>query len=220
MTLPISTFEFLKKLKQNNSKEWFDANRIDYTLAKEKHIHFVNELILSITKFDTKIKGLEAKTCLFRINRDVRFSNNKSPYKTNIGASISPGGKKSGIAGYYLHIEPGASFIAGGMWQPESNLLAAIRQEIDYNSEEIAKILNNNAFKLSFGGLSNEDKLKTVPKGYDKLHPQIELLKHKSFIVFNNFTDKEVLAEGFLKQCIKYCKDMYPLLTFLRKACD
>lgn len=214
------TLTFLKKLQQNNNKEWFDAHRDVYEIAKANFKEFVQELIVGLAKFDPAVKHLEAKNCVFRINRDVRFSKDKSPYKNNMGASISPGGKKSFTAGYYFHLQPGASFLAGGMWQPEPVYLNAIRQEIDYNPEEFAKILKAKSFKDYFGGLSEEDKLKTVPKGYDKAHPQIELLKHKSFIVVHDLKDKEVLGKDFQKHCLNVFKALYPMDLFLRRACD
>lgn len=215
-----STFDFLNKLKKNNNKEWFDKNRSTYEIAKKDFQAFVDELILSISKFDPAVKHLEAKKCVFRINRDIRFSKDKTPYKTNFGASISPGGKGSFTAGYYVHLEPNAIFLAGGMWQPEPPLLNAIRQEIDYNAGEFKKIINHKDFKKYFGGLSDEDKLKTVPKGYDKAHPEIEILKNKSFIVVHNLKDNNVLSKDALKYCTAVFKAMHPLNLFLRRACD
>lgn len=214
------TFDFLNKLKKNNNKEWFDRHRPLYEAAKKDAQVFIDELIASISKFDSAVKHLEAKKCMFRINRDIRFSKDKTPYKINIGASISPGGKGSFTAGYYIHLQPGASFLAGGMWQPEAPLLHAIRQEIDYNAKEFKKIISHKDFKKCFGALSDEDKLKTVPKGYDKTHPEIELLKNKSFIVVHDLKDKEVLSKDFLKHCSTVFKAMYPFNSFLRKACD
>jgi uncharacterized protein (TIGR02453 family) len=163
---------------------------------------------------------LEAKDCVFRINRDIRFSNDKTPYKTNLGASISPGGKKSLSAGYYFHLQPGASFLAGGMWQPPAPQLSAVRQEIDYNTPEFKKIINNKDFKKYFGALSDEDKVKTAPKGYDKTHPEIEILKLKSFIVVHDLKDKEVLSKDFLQHATAVFKALHPLDLFLRRACD
>ncbi len=220
MMIDKSSLEFLSKLSKNNNKEWFDKNRPVYELAKTNFKEFVTELIISTAKFDSSIKHLEAKNCIFRINRDVRFSKNKAPYKNNFGVILSPGGKKSFDAGYYVQIQPGASFIAGGMWQPPSPQINAIRQEIDYNSAEFKKIIGVSAFKKLFGKLSDDDKLKTVPKGYDKTHPEIELLKHKSFIVVHNLKDKDVVSKNFLKQCNEVMKAMQPLNSFLRKACD
>lgn len=215
-----STLDFLNKLKKNNNKEWFDKHRPVYEIAKINFLEFIEELIPSIAKFDPSVKMLEAKKCIFRINRDIRFSNDKTPYKTNMAATISPGGKKSFTAGYYIHIQPGSSFIAGGMWQPEAPLLNAIRQEIDYNTPEFKKILNNKDFKKYFGTLSQEDKVKTAPKGYDKTHPEIELLKLKSFLVERNLKDEEVLSKNFLKNVTDIYKAMYPLNLFLRRACE
>ena len=159
-----STLDFLSKLSKNNNRDWFEKNRPDYELAKTNFKEFVSEFILSTSKFDPSIKHLEAKDCIFRINRDVRFSKNKAPYKNNFGAILAPGGKKSFDAGYYIQLQPGASFIAGGMWQPPTPQINAIRQEIDYNAEEFKKIIGAKEFKKLLGKLSDEDKLKTVPK--------------------------------------------------------
>ena len=209
---------FLKHLSNNNSKDWFDFHRSEYELVKKNFIEFTEELIIGISKFDPEVAHLEAKKCTFRINRDVRFSKNKLPYKNHMGATISPGGKKVASAGYYFHLQPGSSYIAGGMWQPETNYLNAIRQEIDYNEEEFKRIINAASFKKYFKGFSAEDRLKTAPKGYDKTHPQIELLKNKSFIVVMEITDKQVLAPGSLKEVLSMYKAMLPLNQFLRRA--
>jgi uncharacterized protein (TIGR02453 family) len=215
-----STFDFLSKLKKNNSKEWFDKNRPEYEIAKNNYRELIGELIQTIAKFDPSVKALEPKNCVFRINRDIRFSNDKTPYKVNMGASIAPGGKKSLTAGYYIHIQPGASFLAGGMWQPPAPQLSAIRQEIDYNTPEFKKLIGNKDFKKYFGTLSQEDKVKTSPKGYDKDHPEIESLKLKSFIMVHDLKDKDVLSKDFIKQCGAIFKAMHPMNQFLRKACD
>jgi uncharacterized protein (TIGR02453 family) len=215
-----STLDFLNKLKRNNSKEWFDKNRSIYEEAKKNYYSFVNELIQAIAKFDASVKELEAKQCAFRINRDIRFANDKTPYKTNMGADISPGGKKSYSAGYYIHLQPGGSFLAGGVWQPPSPQLNAIRQEIDYNTPEFKRILNDKNFKQYFGKLSDEDKVKTAPKGFEKNHPEIEILKLKSFLVIHELKDKDVLSKDFINKSSTIFKAMYPLNKFLRRACD
>lgn len=214
------TLQFLKDLQKNNNKEWFDKHRERYEEAKINFREFIAELIQGVSKFDPAVKHLEPKNCVFRINRDIRFSKDKTPYKNNLAGSITPGGKKSFTAGYYIHIQPGASFVAGGMWQPEPTYLNAIRQEIDYNANEFKKIILAKSFKTNFGTLSDEDKLKTVPKGYDKAHPEIELLKHKSYIVVHDLSDKVVLSKDFLKQCTTVFHAMHPLNLFLRRACD
>ncbi len=215
-----STLDFLVKLKKNNNKEWFDKNRPQYELIKTEFKGFINELIASIAKFDPSVKQLEAKDCTFRINRDVRFSTNKAPYKTNIAAFISPEGKKSISAGYYIHIEPGNFFLASGMWMPPAPQLNAVRQEIDYNAEEFRKIVSSKDFKKHFKELSQEDKVKTTPKGYEKTHPEIEFLKLKSFIAMKSINEKEVLSKNFIKSICSAYESAHPLNAFLRRACD
>lgn len=214
------TLDFLAKLKKNNSKEWFDKNRAQYEVIKKEHKDFVNQVIQSIAKFDSSVKHLEAKDCIFRINRDIRFSANKAPYKTNIGAYISPEGKKSFSAGYYIHIEPGNCFLAAGMWMPPTPQLNAVRQEIDYNADEFRKIISSKSFIKHFKKLSEEDKVKTTPKGYDKNHPEIEFLKLKSFIALKNIKDTEANSKGFVKIISETFEAAYPLNKFLRRACD
>lgn len=215
-----STLDFLIKLKKNNNKEWFDKNRPQYELIKIEFKNFINELIASIAKFDPSVKHLEAKDCIFRINRDVRFSANKAPYKTNIAAFISPEGKKSISAGYYIHIQPGNCFLASGMWMPPAPQLSAVRQEIDYNAEEFRKIILSKEFKKHFKELSQEDKVKTTPKGYEKTHPEIEFIKLKSFIAMKAIDDKEVLSKNFIKSICTSFEVAHPLNAFLRRACD
>src|ERR1041384_4820638 len=151
-----STMSFLKALKKNNNKEWFDKNKDKYLAAKENVENTVSDLIKTFSVFDKKLAGLNAKDCVFRIYRDVRFAKDKRPYKTNMGASINAGGKKAEVAGYYLHIEPNNSFIAGGRWMPESDHLKKIRQEIDYNGKVLRKILNDKTFKKYYGELDKE----------------------------------------------------------------
>lgn len=211
-----TTLKFLKQLAKNNHKEWFDANRKTYDASKAEFEVIVKSVIDKCLLFDPKLGGLDAKKCLFRINKDVRFSKDKSPYKLNMGASINPGGKKSEIPGYYIHIEPGKSFLAGGSYQPMPDLLAAIRQEIDYNTAEFKKILNAKDFKTYFKELSQEDKLKTAPKGYDKDHPEISLLQHKNFIMVHDLKDEDVLNKNFPAYVAKVFKAMLPMNEFLR----
>jgi len=213
-------FKFLTKLDKNNSKEWFDTNRAQYQDLKQEYIGIVDKVIQQCTLFDPMLKGVDASKAIFRINRDVRFSKNKAPYKTNFGASINPGGKKSMIAGYYIHLEPGKSFLAAGTYMPEPFYLSAIRQEIDYNLEELKKIVSAKEFKMEFTSLSVEDALKTVPKGYDKENPALEFLKLKHFIVVKDLTDKDVLSKDFIKNTSKAFKAALPLIAFLRRIKD
>jgi uncharacterized protein (TIGR02453 family) len=213
------TLDFLKKLKNHNDREWFEKNKGKYLESKEEYEAFIEKMIAGIRKFDKKIGGdLTAKDCTFRIYRDVRFSKNKKPYKTNMGASIDPGGKKSQIAGYYIHVEPGNCFVAGGVWMPEPAMLQSIRQEIDYNPEPLLKILKSSSFKKFYQGLDSEDQLKTVPKGFPKDHPQIELLKNRHFLVSHPFTDREVLSKNAVQKMTEACKAMHPFLLYIREA--
>lgn len=210
---------FLKQLSKNNNKEWFDLNKNSYLQAKETFESIVQPTITAISKFDKQIDvNLEAKKCTFRIYKDVRFSKDKSPYKTNMGASINPGGKKSLLAGYYLHIEPGKSFLAGGVYMPEPEVLQAIRQEIDYNGDALLKILTATSFKKYFKGIDEDGKLKTVPKGYDKEHKHLELLKNKHFILLYNLKDSQILDNNFVKEISLVYKAMIPFLDYLRQA--
>ena len=161
---------------------------------------------------------MNPRKAAFRIYRDVRFSKDKRPYKTNMGAGFSAHGKMEQEPGYYLHIEPGKSFIAGGLYMPSPENLAKIRQEIDYNAERFLKILNNKKFKSYFKGLEEWDKLKTMPKGYAKDHPHIELLKNKSFVVSHKFSDSEVTNKNFRKKVAEACKLMKPMNDYLLEA--
>lgn len=214
------TFEFLTKLKKNNNKVWFDKNRETYEMLREDFKKFVDELIAEISKFDKSVIGLTSKNCLFRINRDIRFSKDKSPYKTNFGAYIAAGGKKSSGPGYYIHVQPGECFMGGGVYSPEPAQLNAIRQEIDYNSEEFEKILKNKDFKKHFGKLWDEDKLVNPPKGYDKNLPYIDHLKHKHYVATGSFTEKQAASKAFITQCAQTYKALYPLHQFLGRALD
>jgi uncharacterized protein (TIGR02453 family) len=213
-----TTLMFLKQLAKNNTKEWFDVNRKTYEASKAEFEIIVKSVIDKSLLFDNKLAGLEPKKCLFRINKDVRFSKDKSPYKLNMGASINPGGKKSEIPGYYIHIEPGKCFLAGGSYMPMPDMLAAIRQEIDYNTADFKKILNAKDFKTYFKELSQDDKLKTAPKGYPKDHPELNLLQHKNFIMYHPIKDEAVLNKNFPTYAAKVFKAMLPMNEFLR-AC-
>ncbi len=215
-----STLDFLKTVKKNNNREWFDKNKEKYLAAKQNIDVMTHALIKSFSGFDKKLVGLKAKDCVFRIYRDVRFSKNKDPYKSNMGCAISPGGRKAEEAGFYIHIEPGKSFLAGGRWMPSSDHLKKIRQEIDYNGKQLHKILSDKNFKKYFGKMdeSDEYKLSRPPKGYDKEHPDVELLKLSSYIVWHEYNDKDLTSKSFLKKIMKGAKIMKPFLDFLNTA--
>src|SRR6187551_2755078 len=173
--LQSSTIKFLKDLQKNNNKPWFDENRKLYEAAKADLQKLVNDLIPAIAKFDESIGNLAAKDCTFRINRDVRFSKDKRPYKNNMAAYFSRGGKKASVAGYYFHFQPGQSYAAGGFYSPMPPELSKIRQEIDYGFDEWKKIIHHKSFKRFFPeGVKGMEVLTRPPKGYDPNNPAIE----------------------------------------------
>lgn len=210
---------FLSGLAANNSKEWMDAHKAEYQSARQHFIELVQFAIENTSAFDQEIAGEEAKKCIFRLNRDVRFSNNKDPYKTNFGGSISKGGRKTGNPGYYIHIMPGNNFIGGGLYHPMPEALKKIRQEIDYNADELRKIISSKTFTSTFDQ-PYDDKVKTAPKGYSKDNPNIDLLRYKSFIYMRKVTDKEAQSSKFPDLIIETFGTMKPYLDFLRRGLD
>ena len=215
------TFQFLKQLEKNNNKAWFDGHRKDYDSAREDFSVMVTGLINGIAGFDKPIGHLNAKECMFRINRDVRFSKDKRPYKNNLAAYFNKGGKKSNGSGYYLHLEPGKSFAAGGIWMPEPEVLTHIRQEIDYSFADFKKILFAGPFKKMFAeGLTAGEVLKRPPKGYDENNPAIEYIKMKSFIVSKPVNDKDLQNKNAVKGITGIFQAMKPLIDFINRAVD
>jgi len=212
-----STLNFLSDLKRHNDREWFNKNRKRYEAARTNYESFVQAVIDQIAEFDPIFTGLEVKSCTYRINRDTRFSNDKTLYKTYLGAFLVRGGKKYGdrYAGYYVHVEPGNnSMIAGGAYVPPMPWLSTIREKIDEQGEELLKIIRHKDFIEYFGELEGE-KLKSAPKGYPKDHPHIELLKMKSFLVSKIIPDKEILRKECFDFIIRASKAMKPLNDFL-----
>jgi uncharacterized protein (TIGR02453 family) len=210
--------DFLSQLAQNNQKGFLDENRETYQEAKNIFKAFLEKLILNVGIFDEDIKLLQPEKCIFRINRDVRFSNDKSPYKTNFGASLQKGGKKTGFAGYYFHIEPNhKSFLAGGLYMPPNQVLVKVRQEIDYNFESFKNIIEDTIFKNYFGNIEGES-LKKAPKGYEIDNPAIDFIKMKSFTVWHRFNDKDLLQDNLLQNITQGCKIMKPFLDFLNTS--
>jgi uncharacterized protein (TIGR02453 family) len=212
-----STLDFLSDLKLNNERDWFIKNRKRYDDAKMNYESFVQAVIDKIAEFDPILKGLEIKSCTYRINRDIRFSNDKTIYKTHLGAFIVKGGKKNGdrYAGYYVHVEPGNnSMIAGGAYIPPMPWLTAIREKIDEQGDLFLKIINGKEFLNIFGGIEGE-KLKSAPKGYSRDHPHIELLKLKSYLASRMISDKEILSKECFDFIIRASRAMKPLNDFL-----
>ena len=217
--LKSETFDFLRELAANNERDWFHLNKSRHDAARKDVLNFTAGLIRELSDIDPLIpQNLDEGSCVMRIYRDVRFSKNKAPYKKNFGIGISPNGKNFLGPGYYLHIEPKNNFLAGGCWMPEPELLRSIRQEIDYNSSEIHDIIDDPTFKEYFGLPDSEYKLKTVPKGYDSGHPDIELLKLKSFTFSHSLTDDILIKPDALAQVIQGFRVLHPFIVFLRNA--
>ncbi|MES2004057.1 MAG: DUF2461 domain-containing protein [Bacteroidota bacterium] len=216
-----STLKFLKDLKKNNNREWFEKNRKAYEAAKEDMAALVNAVIAQLGKKDPTIANLLAKDCMYRINRDVRFSKNKAPYKNNMAASLINGGKKSDNGGYYIHIQPGGeSFIGGGRYMVEPDQLKKIRQEIDYNWTEFKAIIHNKKFKATYGELERGEgmALSREPKGYEKGNPAIEYIKLKSWVATTELTDADLTSKGLVKKITVTLETLQPLLVFLNRA--
>lgn len=214
-----STLDFLKKLKKNNNRDWFNANRKLYEDARYDFEVFVFDLLQKLAEFDDSVAGLDPKDCLFRIYRDVRFAKDKKPYKQNFAAAIQLNGRKSRKVGYYMHVEPGASMLGGGIYMPMPDNLLAVRKLIAVNYKEYEKIINTKDFKKVFGEVwGGDDRLKTVPKGFEKDHPAAEHLKNKSFIAFKMMSDADVMAKNLMSSSVKIFKIMKPFNDFINRA--
>ena len=211
------TVDFLKKLEKYNNREWFMANKKQFENAKNNIIAITDHLIGRIAKFDPEVAGLDPKSCVFRIYRDVRFSKDKSPYKTNLGAFIAPGGRKTMSPGYYFHVQPGMFFAAAGKHMPDAGELLKIRTAIDADPENFFKIVKSKKFVDRFGGLHG-DRLSKPPKGFAADHEAIEYLKQKEFTVSEEFKEKAALAPDYPKMLAESFKAAYPLVVFLREA--
>ena len=220
--LQLQTLKFLKDLKRNNKKSWFDAHRKQYEQARSDFENFIQSVLDEHCKNDIDLKELIAKKCLFRINRDIRFSKDKSPYKTNFGASMDKGGKKSGLAGYYFHLEPGKSFLGGGLWMPQSNAFKKVRQEIDYCFDEFKKIVSSKKFKAVYGELYTGEgiKLSKVPQGFEKNNPAAEYLKFKSWLVLTDVPDSDLRSKNLLKKTVDAFSLLQPLIKFLNRPLE
>jgi len=212
------TLKFLKDIAKNNNRQWFEKNKPRYLEVKNDFDDFLEVIHKELLKFDQSLANLNPRKLAFRIYRDVRFSKDKRPYKTNMGAGFSSKGKMEQEPGYYVHVEPGKCFIAGGLYMPDPGNLAKVRQEIDYNPERLLKILNDKKFKKLFKGFDDWDKLKTAPKGYPKDHPHIEILKNKSFVVSHRFTDAEATNRNFVKTLAGAARTLKPLNDYLAEA--
>jgi uncharacterized protein (TIGR02453 family) len=210
---------FLSELKENNNKEWFDQNRHRYEASRKK-VLFLTELVIhEIAKFDPEIGPQDPKNCVFRIFRDVRFGLDKTPYKTNMGSYIAKGGRKSISAGYYLHIEPGGSFVGGGSYCPPADALKAIRTEIFDRPGDFRQLISNDSFLKLYPEMY-EDKLKTAPKGFPKDFSEIDILKYKSYAFTSRLSDSDVSGDTYITKTVAAMKELYPVNRFLNTALD
>ncbi len=213
-------FDFQEDLKKNNNRDWFQAHQDRYKEYKKAYKDTVEAFIAEMSKGDETLQHLEFKNCSFRINRDIRFSKDKSPYKTNMGIWLSAGTKNFTLSGYYVHIEKGASFIAGGLHQPDAPTLKKIRREIAGFYEDLEAIVEDKEFKKIYGELERTENntLKTAPKDYEKDHPAIEFLKLKSFIAVAKLSDKELMDKNFVENTSKKLLVLKPLVEFINRA--
>jgi len=207
-TIEKSTFDFLKKLKENNNRDWFTENKPQFQIEQNKTKEFYKTLMERIKLHDS-IDAFK----FFRIYRDVRFSKDKTPYKIHFSGSFSRATKRL-RGGYYVHISPEGSFLAGGFWEPNKEDLLRIRKEFEMDTSEIRAILRNKTFVKHFGKLQGES-LKTAPRGFDKEHEDIDLIRMKQFIVVRNFSEKEVLAPNFLDELDESFKAMRPYFNYM-----
>jgi uncharacterized protein (TIGR02453 family) len=212
---------FLSELKDNNNREWFALNKERYEETRKHFEKISSDIAFKISQFDDEIKHVDIKECIFRIYRDTRFSHDKTPYKTHYGVFIAAGGgRKSVRGGYYIHFEPGASFIAVGVWCPPPELLKALRETIYENIEELKEIIEDKSFVQHFKTFYDEDKLKTAPKGFPKDFPDIELLKLKHYMVECKLTDDMFMVENISDKIVDILQIAYPLNKFLNYTVD
>lgn len=207
---------FLKKLKANNNRDWFHANKEEYKASREEFSSFITGIIRNLGTYDPSLDGVEVKEVLFRIFRDIRFSKDKTPYKTHYSAFIAKGGRKGGKAGYYVHLSPEECFIAAGIHTPGKDELQAIRQEIVYSAERFNELIND-LIKKGYA-LNEEDKLKTGPKGFPKDSDQIEYLKNRHFLLSVNFNRSDPLSPGFEDKICEKFRELIPFTLFLNEA--
>ncbi|SCY43046.1 DUF2461 domain-containing protein [Flavobacterium caeni] len=218
--IPKENLEFLKDVKKNNNREWFLANKKRYEAYKKNYHQLAQQLLDAMVEKDPSLASMQVKDVVFRINRDIRFSKDKSPYKTNMAFWFSPGNKNWNQSGYYIHVEPGMSFIAGGFYQPEAPALKKIRKEIAFFHDELEEMLADKKFQSVFGDLDRTYTLKTTPKDYDKDHPAIELLKLKSFEASTKISDAELTDKHFVANMVEKLMLLKPMNAFFNRAVE
>ncbi len=213
------TLEFLSQLSEHNNREWFQANKSAFEVSKKEVVALCTYIHNTLGKQAPEILRDDPSKALFRIYRDTRFSNDKTPYKNNLGFWLAPGSKQDIRAGFYVHIQPEASFIAAGIWMPPAPELQAIRQEIYFRHEELSAVLSQSKLRKVWGDLEGEQ-LKTAPKGYDKDHPAIDLLKFKSLVLTKNYSNKALLSEAWKDEVVEHLVLTIPVVRFLNGALE
>lgn len=214
--------QFLEDLVANNNTEWMHANKKRYENYKKDYHNYISSILAEIKPLDKTLEPLEVKNCTFRINRDIRFSKDKSPYKTNMGVWFTQNKNRKNSPGYYIHFEKGKSFIAGGVWCPEPSELKQIRKEIEFFHDDLNAIVTNKSFKSEFGDIDRDENnmLKKAPKDFDPNHPAIEFLKLKSYTASKKIDDKIFTSPDFSKQIAKKLIALKPMNDFLRRALE
>lgn len=215
MRLSASVFDFLSQLELHNNRDWFQSQKSLYDQIKAELTAFTTAWIAQMSAFDPSIRRETAQTSMFRIYRDLRFSPDKTPYKTHFGIYVAPGGKSSEFAGYYLHIQHNQSEVACGLWSPPSALLKKVREEIYYESEKFAHIVQNPAFVGSFGSLLENRKLKRAPADFPSDFPYADYLKYRHYIVSHALSDADVCASGFLDSLTAHCRTASDFVSYL-----
>lgn len=210
-----SGFDFLQALKKNNHRDWFNTHKEKYQQEQEQLELFAEALLRELNKHD-EIETLSGKKSLHRIYRDIRFSNDKTPYKTNWSGNFKRA-TKFRRGGYYFHLEPGNSYLAGGFWAPNAPDLKRIRDEIAFDAAPLRKILKSKTFTATFGALTGEQ-VKTAPKGFDAAHEAIDLLRYKQYLLIRRFSDKEVLSDQFLTVASTTFKNMRPFFDYMSEV--
>ena len=213
--IPVSAFDFLNTLKQHNNREWFQEHKDDFSKEQEYIESFATLLLTELNKHDL-IETPSGKKSLHRIYRDTRFSKNKTPYKTNWSGSFKRATKMR-RGGYYFHLEPGNSIIAGGFFGPNTDDLKRVRDDISFDPAPLRGILNNQTFINTFGTLQGEQ-LKTTPKGFDANNEAIDLLRYKQFLLIRKFSDEEVLSPSFLNEANHTFQNMRPFFDYMSEV--
>lgn len=212
------TLQFLEDIKANNNRDWFQSQKKRYEEYKKEYHALIAEFLEAMKPKDANLELLEVKNCTFRINRDIRFSKDKSPYKTHMGIWMNTNASGVNAPGYYIHIEKGKSFVAGGFYSPEHNELKQIRKEIAFFHDDLEAIVSDKNFRKYYDGLDKNNTLKTSPKDFDKDHPAIEFLKLKSFTVSHPISDKELFDTDFVRKTSEKLVTIKPLIDFLNRG--